>query len=134
MSELHIPHLNRVLVAGRLTQDPEFRMTESGKVRTTMRLANNRNYRDSQGEWQQDTTFLTVTAWGRMAEAAAEHLSKGSAVLVEGRLRSRTIETSEGNRSWLEIVASYIQFLSRKEGTEGSEEMEEEQENKVVLV
>lgn len=115
MSALRFPELNKVVLAGRLTQEPETRLAESGKLLATLRIAINRSYRDRSGEWQQEATFVSVVAWGKTAEAAAAHLSKGSAVLVEGRLKSRAVEASGGNRTLLEIVAGSIQFLSRKE-------------------
>ena len=115
MSALRFPEVNRVILAGRLTQDPESRLTESGRLLANLRIAINRSYRDRNGEWQQEATFVSVVAWGKTAEAAAAHLSKGSAVLVEGRLKSRTADAGDGNRTLLEIVAGSIQFLSRKE-------------------
>ncbi len=75
MPALRFPELNRVVLAGRLTQEPEPRLTASGKLLATLRIAINRSYRDRSGEWQQEATFVSVVAWGKTAEAAAARLS-----------------------------------------------------------
>ena len=128
MSDLKFPQINQVAVSGRLTQDPESRITESGKLRVTFNVAANFNYRDKQGEWQQDTTFVPVVIWDKLAEIMAEKLKKGSAVFLTGRLRSGTFKTSNGNRTILEVVARNIQFLDKKPND--SELTPEEDNNK----
>ena len=114
MQDLRIPDLNQVIIAGRLTHPPDFRLTPSGHPVVNLHLAVNRNYRNRQGDWQQDTTFASVIAWGKTAEAANDHLDTGSAVLVDGRLQSRTVENHNGSRTYLEVTATTIQFLTRK--------------------
>jgi len=114
MSELRFPEINQVACSGRLTRDPESRITESGKLRTTLDIAVNLNYRDRNGDWQQETTFIPVVSWDKLADAVAEYLQKGSGIFLTGRLHSRKFEGANGSRSVLEVVARTIQFLDRK--------------------
>lgn len=123
MADLRFPEINQVGLSGRLTQDPELRMTETGKLRVTFTLASNLNYKDRNGEWQQDTTFIPVVVWDKLAEAVAHHLHRGSGIFLTGRLKPRMLETSDGNRTILEVVARNIQFLDKKERGEDNEEM-----------
>jgi single-strand DNA-binding protein len=120
MSELHIPQINQVAFSGRVVADPEARMTDSGKFRVTFTLAVNRSYKDRSGDWQQETAFIPVVAWDKLAEAVARRLQKGSGVFLTGRMKSSAVETNEGTRTMLEVVARNVQFLSRKEEAEGS--------------
>jgi single-strand DNA-binding protein len=124
MADIKMPNINQVGISGRLCQDPEFRVSENGKPRATFSIAVNFNYRDSLGEWKQDATFVPVVVWDKLAEAISEHLRKGSGVFLTGRLRSRTFETEEGNRTILEVVARNIQFLDKikKEEEQNREE------------
>ena len=125
MSPLRFPQINQVAVCGRLCQDPEFRYTETGKARVTFNLAVNLGYKDREGQWQQDTTFVSVVVWDKLAEAIAENLQKGSGVFLTGRLKSRKYETGNGSRSILEIVARSVQFLDKKEAEPESQEEKE---------
>lgn len=116
-------NLNQVFLIGNLTRDVELRFTPNGAAVATIGLAVNHNYKDSSGEWKQEPNFFTVTAWGKTAENANEHLKKGSPILVEGRLRWRSWETDAGEkRSVVEVVANRIQFLHSKpkDGNSGS--------------
>jgi single-strand DNA-binding protein len=118
MADLRLPSLNRVLIAGRLTRDPELRYTPSGTAVCNLRLASGRRYKDRSGEWQDDSTFVSVVTWSRTAENCGEYLKKGSAVLVEGRLQSRSWETEDGQkRSVVEINALRVEFLDRVGGS-----------------
>jgi single-strand DNA-binding protein len=114
MSDLRLVSINKVLLSGRLTRDPELRYTPSGVAVMTFSLALNRRYKDQSGEWKDEVSYVNVVAWQRQAELASEYLKKGSAVFVEGRLQSRSWETSEGQkRSVLEVRAERLQFLDR---------------------
>lgn len=116
MNPIRLPYVNRVLLTGRLTRDPEVRYTPSGHAVATLALAVNRPYKDQAGAWQEETCFLSVVVWDRQAELAGEQLKKGSAVFVEGRLTSRSWETPEGQkRQVLEVRADRVQFLDRPE-------------------
>lgn len=119
MTQVRLPALNRVMLTGRLTRDPEVRYTPAGHAVTSLALAVNRSYRDAAGAWQEETCFVTVVAWDRQAESAGEQLKKGSALFVEGRLTSRSWETPEGQkRQVVEIRAERLQFLDRQEDVE----------------
>jgi single-strand DNA-binding protein len=125
MADLRLPSLNRILIAGRLTRDPELRYTPSGTAVCNLRLASSRRYRDKSGEWQDDSTFVNVVTWSRTAENCGEYLKKGSAVLVEGRLQSRAWETEDGQkRSVVEINALRVEFLDKVGGSTETEPSE----------
>ncbi|KPL19680.1 MAG: hypothetical protein AMJ92_01665 [candidate division Zixibacteria bacterium SM23_81] len=114
MAELKLPRLNRVYLVGRLTKDPEVKQTQTGKSVLNARMAVNHPYRDGEGNWQEEVTYIDVVAWQRLAELCGEYLSKGSPVLVEGRLRTRSWETNKGeSRSVIEIRADRVQFLDK---------------------
>jgi single-strand DNA-binding protein len=114
MSELKVPNINRVIISGRLTRDPELRYTPAGKAVCTVSLAYNRRYKDASGQWQDDTTYINVVCWMKVAELVNRYLHKGSPVLVEGRLESRSWETEAGQkRSVVEIRADRIGFLEK---------------------
>ena len=83
---------NRVILVGNLTRDPELRYLASGMAVTDIGLAVNDRRKNANGEWVEETTFVDVTLWGRTAEVASEYLSKGSPVLIEGRLKLDTWE------------------------------------------
>lgn len=93
----------RVTVTGNLCADPTLRHTSGGTPVAELRVAENRNYQDRDGEWQQDTSYYTVTAWRRLAEHAAECLHKGDRVVVTGRMRQDqwTTETGESRSRYL---------------------------------
>ena len=107
-------NLNRVMLMGNLTRDPELRYVPSGTAVTNFSLAVNRLYTTQSGEKKKETCFVRVVAWGRMAETCGEFLTKGSAVFVEGRLQSRSWETPDGQkRSAIDIIALSIQDLTK---------------------
>lgn len=103
--------VNRIILMGNLTADPELRYTASGSAVATFRMAVNRTFRDADGELKDDTQFINVVAWGKTAETCTQYLSKGRGVLVEGRLNIRDYE-KDGERRWItEVVASRVVFL-----------------------
>ncbi len=113
--------LNRVLLIGNLTKDPELRYTPNGTAVTNLRLAVNRKFKDRTGELKEDTCFITVTAWDKQAEICNQYLQKGRAVFVEGILQSRSWETGDGQkRSTIDVRAERIQFLGGGSKAEGS--------------
>lgn len=104
--------LNRVFLMGNLTRDPELRYVPSGTAVTSFDIAVNRVYALQSGEKKEETSFVRIVVWARRAEVCAEYLTKGSPVFVEGRLRSRSWETQDGQkRSIIEVVANNVQFL-----------------------
>jgi len=110
---------NRVILVGNLTKDVEVRFISTGTAVTDVGLAVNRRYKKGD-EWAEETTFIDVTLWGRQAEVAGEYLSKGSPVLIEGRLQLDTWETNEGEkRSKLKVVGERMQMLGSRGGGGG---------------
>jgi len=115
--------LNRVIMIGRLTDEPELRYTQSGTARTRFRIAVNEAYKDQEGKIQERTTFVPVVVWGPQAENCASYLGKGRLVAVDGRLRIDTFQTEEGEtRKVVEIVARTVQFLGGPSRQEAPEE------------
>jgi len=101
---------NTVTVVGNLTRDPELRFTQSGQARAVLGIAVNRRWQNrSSGEWEEQVSFFNIVCWADMAENVSESLSKGSRVLVTGRLDQRSWDTPEGDkRSVVEISAEEI--------------------------
>jgi single-strand DNA-binding protein len=116
---LRLLQLNDIRLVGRLTRDPEVRYTPKGQAVARLDMAVNRRYKDGTGEWREEATFVPVTVWREAAERCRERLKEGSPVYVEGRLRSTSWETKDGQkRSGLEVEAFRLQFLA-KTGEEG---------------
>jgi single-strand DNA-binding protein len=123
MADLKMPELNSVLIAGNLTKDPVIRQTRNGTPVANFSIASNRKFRDGENQWQEDVCYVGVVAWNKLAESCVDKLRKGSAVLVEGELQSRTWQTDEGaTRSTVEIKARRIQFLNKRRVTELGDE------------
>lgn len=100
---------NTITLVGNLVEDPELRFTPSGVPMARLRFAVNRRWRDTNGEWQEDTSFVGGTLWREQAENAAESLQKGARVIVTGRLEQRSWETQDGEkRSLLEVAIDEI--------------------------
>jgi single-strand DNA-binding protein len=119
-TQLRLLQLNDVRLVGRLTRDPEVRYTAKGQAVARLDLAVNRRFKDGTGEWRDDTTFVPVTVWREAAERCRERLKKGSPIYVEGRLRSTSWETKDGQkRSGIEVEAYRLQFLAKSTGEEG---------------
>lgn len=105
--------INRVVLVGRLTKDPEFRTTQSGIDVANFTLAVNRNFTNAQGEREAD--FINVVVFRKQAENVNNYLSKGSLAGVDGRIQSRSYENNEGKRIFItEVVADSVQFLDPK--------------------
>jgi single-strand DNA-binding protein len=116
-------NLNRVLLIGNLTRDPEVRYTPKGTAVTEIGLAVNRIYSGEDGEKKEETTFVDVTLWARQAEIAGQYLKKGRPVFIEGRLQLDTWDDKQTGqkRSRLRVVAENLQLLgSRPEGESSS--------------
>lgn len=112
--------LNRVILIGRLTKDPELRYTQNGTAVASFTLAVNRTRTNQQGEREAD--FIPVVVWQKQAENCANFIGKGSLVAVEGRLQIRTYDDKEGQRRWVtEVVAENVRFLDKRDsgGSQG---------------
>ncbi len=114
-------NINRVIITGNLTADPELRSLPSGTSVCKLRVACNTRRKDnSTGEWVDKPNYFDVTIWGRQGENAAQYLSKGRPVAVDGRLDWREYQDKDGNkREAIEIVADRVQFLGSRDGGEG---------------
>jgi single-strand DNA-binding protein len=114
-------NLNKVMLIGNLTRDPELRYTPGGKAVTDVSLAINRVWVNDQGQKQEDTTFVDVTLWGRQAELAQQYLTKGRGIYIEGRLQMDTWDDKETGkkRSRLKVVGETMQFLPDSRGSAG---------------
>jgi len=113
--------VNKVIMLGNLTRDPEVRYTPKGTAVTDIGLAMNRVRTNEQGERIEDVTFVDVTLWGRQAELAGKYLNKGRAVYIEGRLQMDTWEDKQTGqkRSRLKVVGEQLQFLPDGRGGQG---------------
>ncbi len=121
MAELKMPEINSVIVAGNLTKDPVFRETSNGTPVVNFSIAANRRYKDSNNQWQEDVCYVGIVAWNKLAGSCQDRLKKGSAVLIDGELQSRSWKTEEGhNRTIVEIKAKRIQFLNKYSKTDSS--------------
>lgn len=119
MPATRLPNLNRVMIVGNLTKDPDLRATSAGIPVANFRIAANRRFRDNAGEWREDVCYIGIVAWQKLAESCAAKLQKGSAIYVEGELRSRSLEGEGGKkRNVIEIRAHHIQFLDKDEKLE----------------
>jgi len=108
---------NKVLLIGNLTKDPELRYTPQGTAVVNLRMAVNRKFKDKNGELKDEVCFITAVAWDKQAETCNQYLRKGSQLLVEGRLQSRTWEDTAGQkRSVVEVRAERVQFLGAPAG------------------
>ncbi len=137
MADLKMPEINYVIVAGNLTKDPIFRQTTNSTPVVNFSIASNRKYKDSSNQWQEDVCYVGIVAWNKLAESCRDRLKKGSAVLVDGELQSRTWKSEDGhNRSIVEIKARRIQFLNKRgrinENDNGVEEEETAYSDDVV--
>jgi single-strand DNA-binding protein len=127
--------LNRIVLIGRLTRDPELRYVPSGHPVASFTLAVDRSFANQQGE--RETDFIDIVAWRKLAEQVSQHLSKGRLVAVEGRLQIRSYEAQDGQkRRVAEVVADGVRFLDRKAtgvpaGGAAQEELAEEAEQDV---
>ncbi|HEY3294670.1 MAG TPA: single-stranded DNA-binding protein [bacterium] len=116
MADLRMPDINSVIIVGNLIKDPTFRSTTTGVPVANFTIASNRKFKDNSGSIKEDVCFIGVVAWYKLAESCYENLRKGSAVLVEGELQSRSWKTEDGfNRSTVEIKARRIQFLNHRD-------------------
>ena len=111
-------NLNKVLLIGRLTGDPQLRTTTGGQAVATFGLATNRTWTDKSGAKQEQAEFHNIVVWGRQAETTSQYLTKGATALVEGRLQTRSWQNKDGqNMKTTEIIAERVQFGPRAGGS-----------------
>jgi single-strand DNA-binding protein len=110
-------NINRVVMTGNLTRDPELRSTPSGTPVCSLRVACNTRRKDASGNWTDKPNYFDVTVWGAQGENCANYLAKGRPVALDGRLEWREWQDKEGNnRQSTEIIADSVQFLGSREG------------------
>ena len=114
-------NINRVILTGNLTADPELSTTPNGTSVCRLRLAVNRRYKDqSTGDWVDKPNYFDIKVWGNQGENCAQYLSKGRPVAVDGRLEWSEWESQDGGkRSKVEVVADTVQFLGSRSDNEG---------------
>ena len=111
--------LNKAMIIGNLGRDPEMRYTPNGQAVTQFTVAVNRNYKDAAGEWQEETEWFRVVAWGQTGERAAENLRKGGKVYVEGRIQTRQWEDNTGAKRYTtELIADRVTNLEKRPRSE----------------
>lgn len=112
--------MNKVILMGRLTRDPEVRYTQTGKVVCQFTLAVNRPFSNQEG--QNEADFIPVVVWGKIGELCGNSLTKGQRALVDGRLQIRSYDAKDGTKRWVtEIIANGVEFIERKNSSgEGS--------------
>jgi len=117
-------NINRIVLTGNLTTDPELRSLPSGMSVCSLRVACNTRRKDqSSGEWVDKPNYFNVTVWGAQGENAARYLSKGRPVAIDGRLEWREWESQDGTkRQATDIIADSVQFLGSRGGSEEAEE------------
>jgi single-strand DNA-binding protein len=114
-------YLNKALIIGNLTRDPEVKALPSGINVATFSVATNRVWKDKNGAKQENTDFHNVVVFGRQAETVGQYLKKGASVLVEGRMQTRSWDAQDGTKKYrTEIVADRVQFGPRREGAGAS--------------
>ncbi|MEJ7750092.1 MAG: single-stranded DNA-binding protein [Thermoleophilaceae bacterium] len=113
-------NINRVVLTGNLTRDPELRSTPSGTPVCGLRVACNTRRKDASGNWVDKPNFFDVTVWGAQGENCANYLSKGRPIALDGRLEWREWEAKDGSgkRQSIDIIADSVQFLGSREGGE----------------
>ncbi|MDR3561008.1 MAG: single-stranded DNA-binding protein [Negativicutes bacterium] len=110
--------MNKVILVGRLTQDPEVRYTQSGKAVASFTIAVNR----FSGQGKNEADFIPIVAWEKLAEICGNNLTKGQRVLIEGRLQVRSYEANDGQKRRVsEIIAQNMEFLERKQTSSADE-------------
>jgi len=115
-------NINRVVLTGNLTADPELRNLPSGTAVCKLRVACNTRRKGAAGEWEDKPNYFDVTVWGAQGENSARYLSKGRPVAIDGRLEWREWQDKEGNkRQSIEIVADSVQFLGGRDDAGGGQ-------------
>ena len=110
-------NLNKILLIGRLTRDPELKNLPSGQTVVNFGLATGRHYKDKDGQKQQETEFHNIVFFGRLAEIASQYLAKGSLLYLEGRIRTRSWEDNAGTKRYrTEIIGERLQLGPKAAG------------------
>ena len=107
--------MNKLILIGNVGRDPEMKYTPAGQVVTSFSVASNHKYRTASGEQREDVEWFSCQAWGKLAEICNQHLTKGQQVYVEGRLKSRTYQTQNGETRFSnDVMVSQVEFLGNR--------------------
>lgn len=107
--------INYVILIGRLTADPNYKITPNGTALCTFTIANNRKYKKQSGELVTETNFLNCTTWGKLSDFSRNYLKKGMQVVIEGRIRQNSWQSEEGKtQSSINVIVNNIQILTPK--------------------
>ncbi len=133
--DIRIPEINQVMIAGRLTRDPELRFTQKQQGVASLSVAVNRRYQDqATSEWKDDTTFVAVTVWGPAAERCKDKMKKGSPVLVEGRLTASEYTDKTGQkRKEMKVTARRVQLMAYGEAAGGETPQQHDSEESAAV-
>lgn len=120
-------NLNRVIIGGRLTSDPESRALPNGGNVTNITVATNRTYKDRDGKKQEEVEFHSIVVFGKQADSVKDFLKKGSEVIVEGHIKTRSWDNKEGEKKYrTEIIAERVQFGARPKNAEAPKDETQE--------
>lgn len=124
-----MPNLNKVMLMGNLTRDPELRYTQNNTAVAQIGLAINRKWKDQAGEQREEVTFIDCDAWGKTAEILNQYVRKGNPIYIEGRLKlDQWTDKEGGKRSKLKVVVESMQFLQSKDQGGQSQQQPPEQQ------
>ena len=122
-------YLNKAMIIGNLTQDPELKSLPSGVQVANFSIATNRQYTDKDGNKQEQTEFHNIVVFGRQAETSSQYLNKGQQAYVEGRLQTRSWEGQDGNKKYrTEIIAERVQFGQNASNSGGGQQSQGQQQ------
>jgi single-strand DNA-binding protein len=115
--------INKVILMGNLTREPEVRQTTGGQTVATFSVATNRYWKGNEGNQNEETEYHDIVAWGKLAEICQAYLKTGTAVYVEGRLKTRSWEGQDGHKRYkTEIILSDLNIISRKKDGDGNDD------------
>jgi len=135
MKNVRIPHLNLVTMIGNLTADPRTNVTTRGIKVSNFHIAINKHYRTRTGETKEDVCFVGIVAWDYLAESCEKFLEKGSTILVNGALQSRSFNTADGaKRTVVEVKARNIEFLRFKQDSDEYLPCEDSENEETIIV
>lgn len=107
--------MNKAIISGNLTRDPELKNTPNGATVANFSIATNEKWKDQSGQMQEKVEFHNIVAWKKTAEICGQYLKKGSKVLLEGKIETRSWESQEGKKMYrTEIIANNVEFLNRR--------------------
>jgi single-strand DNA-binding protein len=111
--------VNKLILIGNVGRDPEMKYTPSGQAVTSFSVASNHKYKTASGEQREDVEWFNCSAWGKLAEVCNQYLTKGQQVYIEGRLKSRTYQTQNGETRFSnDVMVSQFQFLGSRSGAQ----------------